>query len=158
MARVWREGQRRPVFVYRLVTAHRIEEAIYQVPFTSSPPSARCSLPSQRQRVKEGLHDVISLDLHRGRGSDKKTEATEAPEDEGEGEGEESDSELEEDEGPDQSQLSPLLADVWSLVWPEGPSADPPSRPGLVPCGDDLLDAIAVSCGQALREIIPILS
>lgn len=31
MARVWREGQTRPVYVYRLITANRIEDAIYQV-------------------------------------------------------------------------------------------------------------------------------
>lgn len=31
MSRVWREGQTRPVFVYRLVAASTIEEAMLQV-------------------------------------------------------------------------------------------------------------------------------
>ena len=31
MSRIWREGQRRPVHIYRLVTAGMIEEAILQV-------------------------------------------------------------------------------------------------------------------------------
>lgn len=31
MSRVWREGQRRPVYIYRLVAEGRIEHAILQV-------------------------------------------------------------------------------------------------------------------------------
>lgn len=31
MSRVWREGQARPVFVYRLVASSTIEDAILQV-------------------------------------------------------------------------------------------------------------------------------
>ena len=31
MARVWRPGQVRPVVIYRLVSAGRIEDSIYQV-------------------------------------------------------------------------------------------------------------------------------
>jgi DNA repair and recombination protein RAD54B len=31
MSRVWREGQRRPVFIYRLVAQGCIEDAILQV-------------------------------------------------------------------------------------------------------------------------------
>lgn len=31
MSRVWREGQRRPVFIYRLITHGKIEDAILQV-------------------------------------------------------------------------------------------------------------------------------
>ncbi len=35
MSRIWREGQKRPVFVYRLVALGRIEDAILNVPFLS---------------------------------------------------------------------------------------------------------------------------
>ena len=31
MSRVWREGQRRPVYIYRLITHGKIEDAILQV-------------------------------------------------------------------------------------------------------------------------------
>lgn len=36
MSRVWREGQRRPVHIYRLVLAGTIEDAILQVRFITS--------------------------------------------------------------------------------------------------------------------------
>ena len=31
MSRVWREGQKRPVFIYRLIAEGRVEDAILQV-------------------------------------------------------------------------------------------------------------------------------
>lgn len=31
MSRIWREGQKKPVFIYRLIVASAIEQAIFQV-------------------------------------------------------------------------------------------------------------------------------
>ena len=35
MSRVWREGQKRPVFIYRLIADGRVEDAILQVSISS---------------------------------------------------------------------------------------------------------------------------
>jgi SNF2 family DNA or RNA helicase len=38
MSRIWREGQRREVYIYRFVAAGTVEEAILQVPTRSCAP------------------------------------------------------------------------------------------------------------------------
>jgi hypothetical protein len=144
MARVWREGQQRPVYVYRMITADRIEEAIYQVPL---PPSPCLTLPSQRQRVKEGLHSVISLGDAK-RASEKEVEGEEEGEEDVEEELPESDPE---DPSPaEEEEVSPWLADIWSLVWPSPSHATAPlPPPGSVGYQDELLDTItSASCRQ----------
>jgi hypothetical protein len=159
MARVWREGQKRPVFVYRLVTADHIEEAIYQVPH--SPPIPLSTDHSQRQRVKEGLHSVIALEnegeggrrCKREKSNNEELEDKEEPAEDEEGEEEQDESDS---EANNLEELSPLLGDgVWTLVWPTGSTTPLPPQPARYE--DDLLETIAVSCAEGLKEIVPVL-
>lgn len=150
MARVWREGQQRPVYVYRMITADRIEDAIYQVFFL---PTFTHSF--QRQRVKEGLHSVISLD------EPKRLPMKEAEEEEEEDVAVEDlpDSDPEgvfTAEVDDFEEVSPWLADIWSLVWPSPSHVMTAPLVSVSTCGyqDDLLDTITSgSCHQVRRNL-----
>ncbi len=65
MSRVWREGQKRPVFVYRLVSHQRVEEAILNVSkLTAQPPTVHVvthCLLLQRQFGKSSLAAALSV-------------------------------------------------------------------------------------------------
>uniref|UniRef100_A0A182N9A2 DNA repair and recombination protein RAD54-like n=1 Tax=Anopheles dirus TaxID=7168 RepID=A0A182N9A2_9DIPT len=65
MSRVWRDGQRKPVFIYRLLTAYTIEERIFQRQISKS--SLSGSVVDQRQNLSnlklsdEELRDLFSI-------------------------------------------------------------------------------------------------
>lgn len=46
MARIWRDGQKRPCFVHRMLTTGTIEEKVRRAPFGGA-------LPQQRQRQQQ---------------------------------------------------------------------------------------------------------
>jgi DNA repair and recombination protein RAD54B len=66
MARVWRDGQRRPVHIYRLVTAGTIEEKIFQRQVTKQGLSileaTAASSPFSFHFSYEDLRDLFSFD------------------------------------------------------------------------------------------------
>uniref|UniRef100_A0A182QQS1 DNA repair and recombination protein RAD54-like n=1 Tax=Anopheles farauti TaxID=69004 RepID=A0A182QQS1_9DIPT len=65
MSRVWRDGQRKPVFIYRLLTAYTIEERIFQRQISKS--SLSGTVVDQRQNLSnlklsdEELRDLFSI-------------------------------------------------------------------------------------------------
>uniref|UniRef100_A0A6E8VRG2 DNA repair and recombination protein RAD54-like n=1 Tax=Anopheles coluzzii TaxID=1518534 RepID=A0A6E8VRG2_ANOCL len=65
MSRVWRDGQRKPVFIYRLLTAYSIEERIFQRQISKT--SLSGTVVDQRQNLsnlklsEEELKDLFSI-------------------------------------------------------------------------------------------------
>ncbi|XP_049290349.1 DNA repair and recombination protein RAD54B-like [Anopheles funestus] len=65
MSRVWRDGQRKPVFIYRLLTAYTIEERIFQRQISKT--SLSGTVVDQRQNLSnlklsdEELKDLFSI-------------------------------------------------------------------------------------------------
>uniref|UniRef100_A0A182MLU3 DNA repair and recombination protein RAD54-like n=1 Tax=Anopheles culicifacies TaxID=139723 RepID=A0A182MLU3_9DIPT len=65
MSRVWRDGQRKPVFIYRLLTAYTIEERIFQRQISKT--SLSGTVVDQRQNLNnlklsdEELKDLFSI-------------------------------------------------------------------------------------------------
>ncbi|XP_052893798.1 DNA repair and recombination protein RAD54B-like [Anopheles moucheti] len=65
MSRVWRDGQRKPVFIYRLLTAYSIEERIFQRQISKT--SLSGTVVDQRQNLSnlklsdEELKDLFSM-------------------------------------------------------------------------------------------------
>lgn len=96
--------------------------------------------------MKEGLHSVLSIEDKPSTTAEK--EDIYDRDDEVEEE-EENAANFEEQEDED---IAPWLADIWSLVWPSGPSRDSPPI-SMLPTGydDDLLNTISQTSQQVSR-------
>jgi SNF2 family DNA or RNA helicase len=63
MARIWRQGQTKPVFIYRLVAARTIEEAILQRQSMKSKLNSLVGDDAETEDIVENEEDLVSNEL-----------------------------------------------------------------------------------------------